>query len=237
MTAAKVARTWYSAESQNIETPKEKLSGLHKRIICKHGSMAEELPEQLMAVEHLEPTATVLELGGNIGRSSMIISSILNDDSRLVTLESFESNSRKLEENRDINGFNFHIVNAAISDVPMMQNQRWKSKPQPSSGLPKGWTTIPTISWSQLRSRFSNHQFDTLVCDCEGALRKILEENADFLNGIKTVIIENDFSQGDKEYVDSVFRQNGLEVVLSMPLVEKPHQPYASCFYQVWKKV
>ena len=57
-----------------------KLYNIHSKLKLNYGSFYEELPEQKMAVRYLTGNEKVLEIGGNIGRNSLIIASILNSN-------------------------------------------------------------------------------------------------------------------------------------------------------------
>ena len=85
-----------------------KLSAIHRKLTLVHGSFRDEFPEQKMAVRFLKPDDRVLEIGGNVGRNSLIIGSIVNQNS-LVVLESDPNIAKQLEENRDANSMRFHI--------------------------------------------------------------------------------------------------------------------------------
>lgn len=61
----------------------EKLNKIHSQLKFLHGDIRHELPEQLMAVNFVEPDDIVLELGSNIGRNSLTIASLLSDQSNL----------------------------------------------------------------------------------------------------------------------------------------------------------
>ena len=63
----------------------------------------------------------MLELGANVGRNTAVIATILNDDRRLVTLESWQPTAQILEENKSVNGFRFHIEASALSETPLAQ--------------------------------------------------------------------------------------------------------------------
>ena len=87
---------------------------LHSGLQLRYGSFQEELPEQKMAFRYLTGNEKVLELGGNIGRNSLVIASILNkyskgNDKNLVVMESCNDSFNKLNENRDINNLNLLI--------------------------------------------------------------------------------------------------------------------------------
>ena len=68
-----------------------------------------------MVINYLKSDDKVLEIGSNIGRNTLVISSILNDSMNLVTLESDYNICEQLIENKNINNFKFHIENSALS--------------------------------------------------------------------------------------------------------------------------
>ena len=68
-----------------------------------------------------KPDDKVLEIGGNIGRNSLIIASILKHDTNFVTLECDKNIATQLKENRDLNHFKFHIENSALSKRNLIQ--------------------------------------------------------------------------------------------------------------------
>ena len=76
---------------------------MHEKLKLSGGNFNKEMPEQIMSVMYLKGHEKVLELGGNIGRNSLIIASLLNDSSNLVTLESDEHIAKRLNKNRKIN--------------------------------------------------------------------------------------------------------------------------------------
>ena len=61
-----------------------KLQELQQNIKIEHGSLAEEYPEQLMSYIFLYLDSKVLEIGGNIGRNSMIIASKVSNENYVV---------------------------------------------------------------------------------------------------------------------------------------------------------
>ena len=94
---------------------KERLLDIHKKLKIKGGSLMEELPEQLMAIKYLTGNEKVLEIGGNIGRNSLVIGTILNNDENLVVLESNKYIVPNLNHNKNINNMNFHVEGSALS--------------------------------------------------------------------------------------------------------------------------
>lgn len=106
----------------------KKLEDIQRKLILDYGSISDEYPEQEMAVMYIKPDDIVLELGGNIGRNSCVIASLLNDSKNLVVFECSHTFAQQLKENRDTNNFNFHIEDCAISKYDLYQ-KGWNTKP------------------------------------------------------------------------------------------------------------
>jgi FkbM family methyltransferase len=206
---------------------------IHNELIINHGNKNDEYPKQLMSVMSIKPDDSVLEIGGNIGRNSCVIGKILNDSRKLLVIESDPNSVSMLEDNRNINSLNFAIEGSAISKVPLIQNQ-WITKPIIlNETIPENWKIINTISWNDLKNKY-NMNFNVLVADCEGALYYILKEEPNFLDGIETIIIENDFTDlNHKNFVDEEFLRYNLTQVYRK---SGGFEPCFSMFYEVWKK-
>lgn len=207
---------------------------LHAKLSLKGGFFSEELVEQEMSVLYIKPEDVVLELGGNIGRNSLIIASLLTDPAQqLVVIESDPVSCEILNENRDRNGFDFRTYPMALSKRPLLQ-WGWDTKPYDEQSLSDGWKPVVSISYEELREQ-TGLRFNTLVCDCEGALYYILMDEPDFLNGIEKILMENDFwGDDDKEQVvHNLFRQKGFHPVFSRDL-GPPYGGFRANFWQVW---
>jgi hypothetical protein len=75
------------------------------------------------------------------------------------------------------------------------------------------------------------------VIDCEGAIHPILQAYPSLLDGINTVIIENDFKSMDaKEAVDKAFVKAGLKLVHTVGHHYAPLKALAPIFYQVFQR-
>lgn len=222
---------WWRDVGQHIVDPDAQLAELHARVTLCFGHKGEELPEQQLALQFIQPGDTVLELGGNIGRNSLTLAQILDDDTRLVVLESSPQYAWQLAVNRYLNGFRFHIESSALSATPLNQNG-WVTSADTATGTPVNTVTLP-----ELRARYGL-KFTALVADCEGALYQILHDFPDLLDGIRTVVIENDFSTLEqKEYVDAAFRAAGLECALSLPGPSYAPAHVRGCldrFFEAW---
>lgn len=185
----------------------EKISNLHANLNINYGTLNEELPEQRMAVRYLKGNERVLEIGGNIGRNSLIIASLLENSRNLVTLESDIHVAEQLKENRNMNGLHFHVECSALSKRKLMQNG-WDTIP--GNILQPGYSWVNTITYSNLKKKYML-AFDTLILDCEGAFYYILMDMPEVLSGVKLIIMENDYKVLEhKHYVDDVLRENNF---------------------------
>lgn len=211
----------------------KEISKLHSIIKIKHGDFKDELPEQKMVLMYLNGNEKVLELGSNIGRNSLIIAQILQKKKNYYNFVSLECDPivcAQLIENRDLNGFRFHIENSALSKRNLIQKY-WDTIV--SDDLLDGYERVKNISFEQLKTKY-RIDFDTLIIDCEGAFYYILQDMPELLDNINLIIMENDYVDlRHKEFVDNILRQNNFYVDYVK------HGGWGPCykfFYEVWKK-
>ena len=114
--------------------------------------MEHEFPEQCMAMEFFTGNEKVLEIGGNIGRNSIMIASILNDPANLVVLESSKPIADILTCNKELNHLNFHIENSALSKRKLIQ-KAWTTIP--SDVVLDGYSEVRTVSFSELKQKYN----------------------------------------------------------------------------------
>tara|TARA_A100001015_G_scaffold308367_1_gene405884 strand:- start:1576 stop:2475 length:900 start_codon:yes stop_codon:yes gene_type:complete len=214
-----------------------RLNELQSNLKINYGSFLQEFPEQKMAVEFLTGKEKVLEIGGNIGRNSLIIASILENKKNLLTLESNPHIGNQLNENKNINNLNFNVEVSALSSSKLIQSIiGWETKI--SNTLPHGFCWVNTISYNELLNKY-NINFDTLVLDCEGAFYYILKDFPNILDNIRLIIVENDYADiSQKNYVDNIliskkFRKIHCEALPNGRLMGFECTDF---FYEVWKK-
>jgi FkbM family methyltransferase len=216
---------------------KEKLSEIHQKIKIDFGDFSQEYSEQMMAIQNLTGNEKVLEIGGNIGRNSLIIAYILNQkkNNKLVTLESGYSIYQKLLHNKILNmDLDFFIENSALSSKPLKQN-RWDTSFYDGSALEDDYELVNTITFKELQEKYKI-EFDTLVLDCEGAFYYILLDMPEILDNIKLIMIENDFKEEEqKKYFDETLLNRGFYNSYSEDLIIGPGNIRKN-FFQVWKK-
>lgn len=215
----------------------KKLEIIHSKIKLKYGEMKDELPEQRIALRYLTGNERVLELGSNVGRNSMVIAYILKqkNNNKFVTLESDPESAKMLEENMKANGFQFHIVSAALSKRRLIQ-KGWNTIE--SDVEVEGYNRVKTVTLKEINQKYRVN-FDTLIVDCEGAFYYILRDMPEILNNVKLIIMENDYYDPEhKKYVDDTLKKNKFMVAYHEPLTTHeglfPH--CRDQFYQVWKR-
>ena len=185
-----------------------------------------------MATRYLTGQEKVLELGGNIGRNTLVISYILAQQNNydFVSLECDVNIAKQLAHNKAINGLNFQIESAALSKRKLIQHG-WTTIA--SDTLLPGYTAVNTITWEDLQKKY-NIQFDTLVLDCEGAFYYILMDMPEILANVNLIIMENDYMDiTHKIYIDKILKENNFYVDYSEA------GGWGCCFnnfFEVWKR-
>jgi FkbM family methyltransferase len=214
----------------------------------QYGSFDEELTEQKLSCKYILPTDTVLEIGGNMGRNALIISSILKDDKQFVTMEPNPEFYTKLVTNRNINNKKFNIENSALSLHPLFcidsltsSNDTLSEKfPLSKDHINKNTHAhrdCSIISFSSLEDKY-DISFNVLVIDCEGAFYYILKDMPYILHNIRMIIMENDYENKDHyEYIYSTLVSQHFTCIESIPLPNCPwNAPCKDNFYEVWKR-
>ena len=218
--------------------PIDKIQKIHSKLFFVDGSLQDEWNEQVMVATYLKPNAKVLELGSNIGRNTVMIASLLENDQNLVTLECDPHSVYSLWKNRFVNQFRFEIEPSALSYRKLIQ-KGWDTIP--SDIVLEGYKEVKTITFEEIESKYKI-QFDTLVVDCEGALYYILKDSEAMMQNIEMIILESDFFETEhKKYVENIFEKYGLKRVFSEPLTGHPDyimqkfpKECRDSFYEVW---
>jgi FkbM family methyltransferase len=210
----------------------DKLTLIQSSLKIDYGIFLDEYPEQMMVVRYFTGNEKVLEIGGNIGRNSLVIASILNknNNNNFVSLECDEEISKQLIHNKNINNLDFFVEPSALSKRNLIQKS-WQTLV--SDELLDGYKKVNTINIENLKEKY-NIDFDTLVLDCEGAFYYILLDMPEILNNINLIIMENDYLvESHKKYVDKQLINSGFKI----DYIEGGGWGYfANNFFEVWKK-
>jgi FkbM family methyltransferase len=238
----KSPKRWWNTVGKFITDPKEKLNTLHKHLNLYHtgwGGFEYEYPEQLMAMNNVNENSKVLEIGGNVGRVSHIIQTILNNSKNHVIMECDNDMANKLRFNLNTNGFdNINIETNCLSKTTLYMDGSHGPRPIEDFKEAEHPVEVPTISYLEICRKY-NIDFDILVADCEGSLFYIFKEDPDMLNNIHTVIMENDYYDlTHKQTVDAILKNKGFKLTYQEKGV--PWASWSCCyeyFYEVWRVI
>lgn len=215
------------AENYGNVIASESLKKLHRSIGLKSGFFDDEIPEMELAHRYIKPEYSVLEFGGNIGRNSITIASLLakkRDGSvNLVTLET--GNVDELRRNMESSGHKFTVINAGLSKKNLYQNG-WVSGTDKSSDN----TPVNKVSLSEIYKISGINKFDALVVDCEGCFYDITNDFPELLQHSKLIIIEND-SMAHNDHIKKNILNAGFKSVFC-----GNHPGRQPCFYEVFIK-
>ncbi len=156
-----------------------------------------ECGERLNAFYNIDKTDVVLEIGGNIGSTSLIIADKLLNSQNLVVIEPSEKASTILQQNKDKHNHHFSIFKGCLSKVPLYEKKTywWWFDYLEVTDNPKlqkiGSNPIHTITYQQLQERYKL-QFTTLVIDCEGCYQQIFKDFPEILQQVDKILIEWD---------------------------------------------
>jgi FkbM family methyltransferase len=213
-------------------------------------SFDQELIEQQLCLKYIKPTNKILEIGANVGRVSLILSTILNDSKNLVSLECCLDTFMKLVLNKNINNYEFNCERAVLSvqdlyisvlensicSRPLTLDEYNKVIEKEIGNNKLLYKKLKKISYSELEQKY-NINFDTLVIDCEGSFYNILKDFPNILDNINLIIIENDFEIIEQyNYVKDKFILKGFKNIETIKLDEDKKIDTKDFFYQVWKK-
>ena len=195
------------------------LFDIHPQLKFDYGRLDFEFSVERIIVKYLTGTEKVLEIGGGIGRNSVIIAYLLRlcQNPNFVSVESNPDNIEKLVHNRDINGFTF-----AVECVDFLN----KSVSSDNNNM--------GISYRTFCEKY-NIEFDTLVLDCGGEkIHNIIVNDTDLLQNISLIVMVNGFNDiTTKLEVDQILKEKGFNVDYVEP---GGYYPCFENFFEVWKK-
>ena len=152
--------------------------------------------DEVDAVRFIDPESCVLELGGCIGITSVVLNKKLKDPNKHVVLEPNHKLIPVMEKIRDDNNAHFNIVNSCLltEEVDVRFSLHPHHVMAGQLGTLPGWesTVITSTTMGALEERFAL-QFDTIVMDIEHG-EYVLHENNFFskegMQNIKFLMIE-----------------------------------------------
>jgi len=229
-----IYKKYYIDKIKKEAEPICKLQSLQNKLKITGGDFKEELVEQIIATKYINENDKVLEIGGNIGRNSMIIASLLNKPENLTVMETDPESFKILKHNKEINNMNFKIINAGLSKKKLLQNS-WDTYYSDSIEHKHDYFEVNNITYQDLINK-TGGDFNVLVLDCEGAFYYILKEFPEIITNIDKILIENDYKTIDeKKYVDDILFNNNFVSVFKDYHPDK-WGPFYNNFYEVYQK-
>ena len=229
-----IYKKYYIDKIKKEAEPICKLQSLQNKLKITGGDFKEELVEQIIATKYINENDKVLEIGGNIGRNSMIIASLLNKTENLTVMETDPETFKMLKHNKEINNMNFKIINAGLSKKKLLQNL-WDTYYSDSLENKHNYFEVNNITYQDLINK-TGGDFNVLVLDCEGAFYYILKEFPEIITNIDKILIENDYKTiEEKKYVDDILFNNNFVSVFKDYHPDK-WGPFYNKFYEVYQK-
>jgi len=223
----------------------DRLLEIHPSLKIKYGNFSQEFLEQILAILTLVPGDRVFEMGGNIGRNSLIISKILglcdpkdiqHPDSFHIIFEPDHLSYTRLLENLKCNmsrSLPTNVILATKDDMivkPKNKNGHLDTKFVPLTNISidniEEYELVTNVSTpKEIFEKFKTN-FNVLIADCEGYIYYMLTKFPYFLDFFEKIIIENDFEMNDEgdrqaQYVQWFLKQKGFTCVISLDKFRK----------------
>lgn len=154
-----------------------------------------EWPEQLLANGMIRADDCVLELGARYGSVSCVINAKLKDKTKHVCVEPDERVWTVLENNKERNRCQFHILKGCISNTPRSLTNFSVFYGYGTSSYQDTTSTIPSYRLDEVKEMFGIKDFTALVADCEGCLEDFLNENLSLLDSLRILLFEQDYPE------------------------------------------
>lgn len=181
--------------------------------VDEHGKIInhfeEEINEQEDALEYINSSDVVLELGGRYGSVSVAIAHRQNNNGNLVVIEPDTSIISSLEANKKRNNANFTILNKYISN----KNKQLIKAGYGSYLIDSNDPDSLSITYEDFKNKYPL-PFNVLVADCEGCLCEFIDTLGEDINGYNKILFEADHK--DKCNYNTLLRKLktlGFEVV------------------------
>ncbi|WP_159578823.1 FkbM family methyltransferase [Marinoscillum sp. 108] len=189
-------------------------SGYYSRFLFK----TYESPEIALMKKYLDPGDSIIELGACIGVVSCISNKMLDHPENHVVVEANPDLITEIEKNRANNHCHFSLENALISNQAFetfytyniaISGSLQKKVHNPKLVLSRE-VQVKGVGFESLQAKYGL-KFNVLLMDIEGAEYTLIEENLEFLKGLRLLIIE--FHPNIMEHLDTEKYHRYLEEI------------------------
>jgi len=146
-----------------------------------------EVDEQRDALQYIDPTDIVLELGARFGSVSIAIAYKQKNSGNLVVIEPDTTIIPALTKNKILNNSKFVIVNKYISN----KNKKIIYGGYGTKLIKESFTDSLQISYTQFKKEYP-FKFNVLVADCEGCLCDFIDIIGNDINNYNKILFEAD---------------------------------------------
>ena len=165
-----------------------------------------EFPEQEILFKYIRENDIVLQLGGNIGTSCILVDKLISEKQNNICVEPNKKIINTLIENKLINNCNFEIIEGIISNKCKQKLKLAGDNSEASYVSDEGGEDINNIPLKDL-----NKNFSVLFCDCEGCLCSFLDEYPYILKDLRLIIYEADYpNMCNYNNINAIIEKNGF---------------------------
>lgn len=169
----------------NYNLPKFKLQDVNKKMLSNKDY---EINEQMLLFKYLDKNDSVLQLGGNIGTSCILVDKIIKGNN--ICVEPNTGLIPLLKKNKEMNNANFVIIDGIISKKEGMMIVESDDDNKFGSYISKNkGKIVKNYDFNKLNKKYN---FTVLFADCEGCLESFFDEYPESLNIFKKIIFEKD---------------------------------------------
>ena len=168
-----------------------------------------EFPEQKALYKYVRPDDVVLQLGGNIGTSCMLVDKLVHNKEQQMCVEPNHNIISTLRCNADNTGSRFTIIPSIITNSSAKQSLRVNGGNHVGAIVVDNESdaNVPITKVPLDKLPFS--RYNVLFADCEGCLCPFLAEYPDVLSKLRLIIFERDQAHVCKyENIDKMLVQN-----------------------------
>jgi FkbM family methyltransferase len=172
-----------------------------------------EYSEQKLLIKYLKKTDNVLQLGGNIGASCIMVDKLLNRNNINICVEPNNKIINTLNKNKNYNKSKFIIVNGIISNKDGL-----KLSDEGESDKLNYWGSKITkdkgniVKSYRLNNVENINKINVLFADCEGCLESFIDDYEYFLKQLRLVIYEADHKHiCNYDKIEKILKKNNFK--------------------------
>lgn len=175
----------------------------------------------------------MLEVGGNIGRSTIVAAEMIGPSGRVYSCEANQDQKQKQADHaKGLIEQKRVVLLPPISDTKLYQGgwftttEKAAPKELAYTGMKESdWSEIPTLSYAKLVETVP--KWDTIIADCEGCFHTLYHAHPEIVDEVTLLIVENDPRTVAPE--DAHLLREGL---LAQGFVSNCET--STCFHEVW---